>query len=226
MEYESIPKYAILSHTWGEDEVTYKDIVKRPQEAARGYRKIKDCALQHLKTVSVTFRLTHAVSTKPAVQSCPSQLIPCFGGIVMPTYATPTYLTPQNAFQTLIIGRGYQNFKHRVGLLGAGPYRNSLRPAAVFTFQPVGVFGSGMKITVDAGKPWKSVLGVDKNWSVSPVVSDFRHKIHCRRPRQPVIEVIAERGVFDGKVKIMLSVVALRNADSPWRRAKGILSAT
>jgi hypothetical protein len=50
MEYESIPKYAILSHTWGENEVTYKDMVKRPNEAAlkRGYQKIKACAQQAL----------------------------------------------------------------------------------------------------------------------------------------------------------------------------------
>jgi hypothetical protein len=88
-------------------------------------------------------------------------------------------------------------------------------PAVVFALQPVGGFGSGIKITVDAGKSWGSVLGIDKGWNLSPALTSFRHKIHCRRPQQPVMEVIVERGVFDGEAKIMLSVMALRNADSP-----------
>ena len=51
MGYESIPKYAILSHTWEEDEVTYKEMLKRPNEVVskKGYQKIKACAQQALK---------------------------------------------------------------------------------------------------------------------------------------------------------------------------------
>lgn len=50
-EYESIPRYAILSHTWEEEEVTYKEMKKHPGEAAKkkGYQKIKACAQQALK---------------------------------------------------------------------------------------------------------------------------------------------------------------------------------
>jgi hypothetical protein len=46
IEYESIPKYAILSHTWEEEEVTYKEMSKHPDQAVskRGYQKIKACA--------------------------------------------------------------------------------------------------------------------------------------------------------------------------------------
>jgi hypothetical protein len=35
-----IPPYAILSHTWGEDEVTFKDIRKGTGESKEGYKKI------------------------------------------------------------------------------------------------------------------------------------------------------------------------------------------
>ena len=46
---EAIPKYAILSHTWGDGEVSFqelpkvKSIVSRELNEPKGYRKIKDC---------------------------------------------------------------------------------------------------------------------------------------------------------------------------------------
>ena len=51
MEYESIPKYAILSHRWEEDEITYKEMDERHDglELKRGYQKIQACAQQALK---------------------------------------------------------------------------------------------------------------------------------------------------------------------------------
>lgn len=41
-----IPPYAILSHTWGEDnqEVNFKDLTVGPRTAKDGYRKLKFCA--------------------------------------------------------------------------------------------------------------------------------------------------------------------------------------
>jgi hypothetical protein len=42
--------------------------------------------------VMTMFGLTHAASTKAAVQSYRKQSIPCSGGIKRPTYATPIYL--------------------------------------------------------------------------------------------------------------------------------------
>lgn len=84
---------------------------------------------------------------------------------------------------------------------------------AVIALQYLGIFGSRIKITVDAGKPWGSIMDVDKAWSLSPAVAPFTHKIHCRRPQQPVMEVIVERGVFGGEAKLKLSVMALRDAD-------------
>jgi hypothetical protein len=44
----NVPKYAILSHTWGldGDEVTYKDLVDGVWEGKAGYRKLTLCAKQ------------------------------------------------------------------------------------------------------------------------------------------------------------------------------------
>jgi hypothetical protein len=41
---ENIPQYVILSHTWGEDEVTFQDI-QNPEKAKRkkGFRKLEGC---------------------------------------------------------------------------------------------------------------------------------------------------------------------------------------
>jgi hypothetical protein len=43
-----IPKYAILSHTWGMDteEVTFKDMMDGTGEDKPGYKKIRFCAQQ------------------------------------------------------------------------------------------------------------------------------------------------------------------------------------
>jgi hypothetical protein len=45
---DNIPPYAILSHTWGDDneEVTFKDLTEGPRKATAGYRKIQFCAEQ------------------------------------------------------------------------------------------------------------------------------------------------------------------------------------
>jgi hypothetical protein len=44
----NIPPYAILSHTWGmdDDEVTFKDVMKKRGENKPGYRKLKFCSEQ------------------------------------------------------------------------------------------------------------------------------------------------------------------------------------
>jgi hypothetical protein len=45
---DSIPPYAILSHTWGEDhqEVSFKDLTIGPRRAIFGYEKLRFCAEQ------------------------------------------------------------------------------------------------------------------------------------------------------------------------------------
>jgi hypothetical protein len=41
---EKVPKYAILSHTWGDEEVTFKDMVESTGKGKAGYEKIRFCA--------------------------------------------------------------------------------------------------------------------------------------------------------------------------------------
>jgi hypothetical protein len=43
---DAIPKYAILSHTWGTEEVTFQDMRDGKSESKAGYSKIKNCAKQ------------------------------------------------------------------------------------------------------------------------------------------------------------------------------------
>ncbi|KAH6654281.1 heterokaryon incompatibility protein-domain-containing protein [Truncatella angustata] len=45
-----IPEYAILSHTWGKDEVSYRDIRKVPNHREKaGYAKINGCCVQAMR---------------------------------------------------------------------------------------------------------------------------------------------------------------------------------
>lgn len=44
-----IPQYAILSHKWGSEEVSHRDVLKRKGERKEGWRKIKLCCLQALR---------------------------------------------------------------------------------------------------------------------------------------------------------------------------------
>jgi hypothetical protein len=41
-----MPEYAILSHTWGSDEVTFEDIITGTAKAKEGYKKIEFCGEQ------------------------------------------------------------------------------------------------------------------------------------------------------------------------------------
>ncbi|KAH7394613.1 hypothetical protein BKA66DRAFT_509501 [Pyrenochaeta sp. MPI-SDFR-AT-0127] len=40
---DAIPPYAILSHTWGKEEVTFHDLTKEGHRQKRGYAKIEGC---------------------------------------------------------------------------------------------------------------------------------------------------------------------------------------
>jgi hypothetical protein len=43
---DSIPPYAILSHTWGAEEVTFKDLIDGTGKNKAGYEKIEFCRKQ------------------------------------------------------------------------------------------------------------------------------------------------------------------------------------
>ena len=40
---DAIPRYDIFSHTWGSEEVTYKDMIENTGRTKSGYAKIKFC---------------------------------------------------------------------------------------------------------------------------------------------------------------------------------------
>jgi hypothetical protein len=43
--YNNIPKYTILSHTWGKQEVSFQDFEKGQAKLKAGYTKIENCCL-------------------------------------------------------------------------------------------------------------------------------------------------------------------------------------
>ncbi|PVH90662.1 hypothetical protein DM02DRAFT_547366 [Periconia macrospinosa] len=46
---DEIPDYAILSHTWGEEEVLFQDLNGEAYKSKKGYRKIQFCGAQAAK---------------------------------------------------------------------------------------------------------------------------------------------------------------------------------
>jgi len=46
---DKVPPYAILSHTWGPEEVTYQDIVRSTGKSKKGYSKLQFIATQAAK---------------------------------------------------------------------------------------------------------------------------------------------------------------------------------
>jgi hypothetical protein len=46
---DAIPEYAILSHTWGAEEVTFQDLSSEGHQQKQGYRKIEGCCQQAVK---------------------------------------------------------------------------------------------------------------------------------------------------------------------------------
>src|SRR5438046_8848859 len=44
-----VPRYAILSHTWGTDEVSFKDLIEGTGEDKLGYNKIRFCGERALR---------------------------------------------------------------------------------------------------------------------------------------------------------------------------------
>jgi hypothetical protein len=62
------PRYAILSHTWGEEEVTLQDIKTNKSVVTKKLQR--PALLLHRKDSSI-FGLIRVALTRQAVQSCP-----------------------------------------------------------------------------------------------------------------------------------------------------------
>ena len=61
--------YAVLSHTWGKEEVTFQDLMSPIVISKEGYRKITEACRLALEQGLSTSGLTLAASTKPAALS-------------------------------------------------------------------------------------------------------------------------------------------------------------
>lgn len=72
-----VPSYAILSHTWGHDEVLYSDIASGRAHARDGLRKIHFTVSQARSHRRNTSGLTPAALISPAVLSYKKPSIPC-----------------------------------------------------------------------------------------------------------------------------------------------------
>ncbi|KAH3983276.1 hypothetical protein HBH98_069080 [Parastagonospora nodorum] len=66
---EDIPEYAILSHTWGEGEVTYQDYQKGLHKTKKGYRKIqKTCDIAAEAKIGYTWVDTCCIDKKSSAE--------------------------------------------------------------------------------------------------------------------------------------------------------------
>jgi hypothetical protein len=66
----NLPAYAILSHTWGDDnqEVTFQDLTERSGKSKAGYQKIRFCGEQATRD-GCDGRITAKVEAQRSVES-------------------------------------------------------------------------------------------------------------------------------------------------------------
>lgn len=74
----------------------------------------------------------------------------------------------------------------------------------VAEFKLVDTLGS-ITIAIDASKPWGNFVTVKDGWKAAEHKSLSMHRVHCRKPSQPMIEIMLQRGLFDSQSKILLS---------------------
>jgi hypothetical protein len=72
LEYfiKAIPPYAILSHTWGDEEVTFDDIDKPHAARMKGYQKILKSSAQALEDGFAWIWIDTCSIDKRAVPNC------------------------------------------------------------------------------------------------------------------------------------------------------------
>ena len=118
-----IPLYAILSHTWEGNEVTFQDIqganIKRRSDLKRSRTPVIEPRAMGL----IMSGSTHAVLIRPAAQSSPKQSTLCTVGTKNLEYAMhilPMCLRPMTKNPRLEV----LDFQRANGLLEDGPFRN------------------------------------------------------------------------------------------------------
>ena len=130
-----IPRYAILSHTWGADteEATFKDMVDGTDKGKPGYNKISFCSAGNKPDAMIcnTLGSTPAASTSQTAPSFRRLSTPCFAGIVTPLNATCILPMSRTLTWTPTAGpgsypSGNRLFRGAGGLPGDGPFRSLL----------------------------------------------------------------------------------------------------
>jgi hypothetical protein len=92
-----IPRYAILSHTWGPDneEFNFKDVTEGQGGNKISYKKIEFCRAQAASNGLKYFWVDTCASTNRAAPNSVRRSIRCFAGIEMRINATCIYLMSQ-----------------------------------------------------------------------------------------------------------------------------------
>jgi hypothetical protein len=83
-----IPLYAILSHTWGGNEITFQDIEGANAEKSWDMKKLETPAPWPRLTGLITFGSTLAALIRQAAQSSPKRSTLCIVGTKNPECAT------------------------------------------------------------------------------------------------------------------------------------------
>ena len=127
----NLPAYAILSHTWGEDdqEVTFQDLTERSGKSKAGYQKIRFCGEQAAHDGFRYFWVDTCCIDKSKTPNSQRLLTLCTGGIEMRPNATSTSLMfPHEEIQmSRTLGPyGNQNSGTVDGLLGPGRFKSLL----------------------------------------------------------------------------------------------------
>jgi hypothetical protein len=126
------PPYAILSHTWGEDdqEVTFQDLMQGVGKSKAGYEKIRFCRKQAATNGLQYVWIDTCCIDKSNSPNSRRLSTPCFAGTVTRLNAMCTCQT----FRRVAPG-GNQLFGRVDGLLEAGPFKSFLLQDRSFSSQ-------------------------------------------------------------------------------------------
>jgi hypothetical protein len=129
---DTIPPYAILSHTWLPDteEPTFEDLTNGTGEEKLGYKKIRSCGEQARRDGLHTSGWTHVASTRQTTPNSRRLSTPCFAGTATRVDATSIYQMspslPSAPMMSSIHSRGTRIFGKANGSLGVGRSKSFL----------------------------------------------------------------------------------------------------
>jgi len=124
-------RFAILSHTWGAEEVTFRDLIDGTGKARLGIARSSFAENKQDATACNIFGWTPVVSTNRIAPSSKRLLTLCFTGIAMQLnamYICQTFRNLLAMLMTSLTNRiGNRHFGKADGSLEAGPFKSLLR---------------------------------------------------------------------------------------------------